>query len=141
MHYHKDQQRAQRHERKRQQLESANPVCTVCGCANLPSLLGIPFSKLPQQLQRKLSESHHLAGRKAGDWIVTVCRNCHEVLSDSQHDWDPRTRSPQTGDEQLAAFLQGMADWFRLLGHTLIALGDSLQTWVRQLLQRTRREP
>ena len=133
--YHKEQERAQRHERKRQRLESSNPVCAVCGYANLPSLMGVPFSKLPQRLRRKLSEDHHLAGRKAGDWVVTICRNCHEILSDDQYDWDPRLREPETQQERLASFLQGLADWFRVLGQTLVATADALQGWVRQLLE------
>jgi hypothetical protein len=124
-----------RHERKRQKLGSPNPVCPTCGCTNLVALTGVPFSKLPIWLQQKLMQDHHIAMRSAGGWKITACLNCHAVFSDNQYDWDPRLRRPQTWIEQLAAFLQGLADWFRQLGNNLIDLASMLQEWVQRLLR------
>lgn len=132
--YAKNQRRARRHERKRQQLGSPAPVCASCGCMDVVSLTGVPFSQLPAWVQRKLGEQHHLARRAAGDWQVLACLNCHAVFSDDQYDWDPRLLEPQIWTEQLAAFLQGLADWFRQLGKTLTDLAEALQQWVERLL-------
>ncbi len=134
MDYKRKQQREIRHERKYQERGSPNPVCPGCGCINIVALTGAPFSRLPVSLQKKLIEEHHLAGRVAGEWQVHACLNCHAVFSDNQYDWDVRLRRPETWIEQLAAFLQGLADWFRQLGTTLTELADMLQAWVEQLL-------
>jgi hypothetical protein len=132
--YDKSRKRAERHEGKRQQLGSPDPACAICGCMDIQSLTGVPFSKLPPHARALVLERHHLAGRAAGDWQVIVCLNHHAVLSDDQYDWDCRLRKPQSRDERLAAFLQGLADLFRALSHALLSLAEALQAWVRSLL-------
>lgn len=132
--YDKSRKRMIRHESKRQQLGSPDPACTICGCMTVQSLTGVPFIKLPPRARALVLERHHLAGRAAGDWQVIVCQNHHAVLSDDQYDWDPHLRRPHSRDERLAAFLQGLADWFRALSHGLLSLAEALQAWVHSLL-------
>lgn len=39
------------------------------------------------QSQKKL-ELHHIRGRKHGNEVITVCHDCHKILSDKQRLWD-----------------------------------------------------
>lgn len=132
--YRKKQRQAVRHEQKRQQLGSPNPACASCGCMNVVTITDMPLSQLPEAIQQKLVEKHHLAGRKAGDWQVHACLNCHAVFSDNQYDWDERLLQPKTWTQRLAAFLQGLAEWLRETAEHFRNVADALQEWIDELL-------
>jgi hypothetical protein len=134
--YQKNQRKALRHEKKRQQLGSPNPLCSTCGCMNIVQLTSATISQLPEALQRKLHEEHHMQhdGPEMEDRTTWTCLNCHAVFTDACYEWDPRVQTPQTSMDRLAAFLQGLADWFRQLGETLLGLADALQEWVNFIL-------
>jgi 5-methylcytosine-specific restriction endonuclease McrA len=89
-------------ERRRQaQLErlgTNTPRCVVCG-----------------EDDSRCLELHHLAGRKFGDELVIVCRNCHRKLSDAQKDNPKPQADAPSFEERLAHFLLGVADLFELL--------------------------
>lgn len=127
--YEKTQRRARRREAKRQYLGSPAPRCLSCGCFEIEALLTIPASALPGWFL----EQHHLAKRSGSDFTVTLCRNCHAVLTDWQEDWDHRLRDPKTPLERLAALLQGAVDWLLQLARKMTDLAALLQQCVRWL--------
>ncbi len=128
--YGKQQNRARRHESKRQRLGSPAPVCLSCGCRDIESLFAVPASDLPGWFLEK----HHL-GKHASDFTIPLCRNCHAVLTDWQEDWDMHLRHPKTPLERLAALLQGLVDWLLQQARKLTELAARLQAWVRWLLR------
>lgn len=128
--YRRRRRRARRHERKRQHLGSPTPTCLSCGCTDIEDLIAVPISKLP----RWFLEEHHLAGRAASNFTVTLCRNCHAILTDWQEDWDERLRRPRTPVERLAAFLQGLANWSQLQARKQNDLAAEHEAWARWLL-------
>lgn len=126
--------RLERDERTRQRLGSPNPVCAICGCANLAALKAVPVSKLPPGLQRKLRVQHHPAGRKVSDWTDPVCRNCAAVLDDDRYDWDSRLLSPRTRLERICAHLKGMADLRRHQAQASLEEAEVLEAQIQELL-------
>src|SRR5579864_9625474 len=101
--YAEENGRARRHERKRQRLGSPTSTCLCCGCLNIESLLNVPARELP----RWFLEEHHIAARVSSNFTVILCRNCHAILTDRQHDWNPELRHPKVPSHRLAALLQG----------------------------------
>lgn len=93
--------------------------------------MAVPAGQLP----RRFLELHHLGRRAASDLTITLCRNCHAVLTDWQEDWDPRLRHPATPSERLAAFLQGLADWLWALARSLAEVAARIEAYVRWLLE------
>ena len=89
-------------ERRRQarleRLGTNTPRCVVCGEGD-PSCL----------------ELHHIPGRKFGDELVIVCRNCHRKLSDAQKDHTRAEADPPSVVDCIVHFLQGLADLFEQL--------------------------
>jgi len=128
--YEKTQRRARRREAKRQHLGSPAPRGLSCGSFEIEALTTAPISALP----RRLLEQHHLAKRSGSDFTVTLCRNCHGILTDWQEDWDHRLRAPETPLERLAALLQGEVDWLLQLARKMTDLAVHLQQRVRWLL-------
>lgn len=60
-------------------------------------------------------ELHHIAGRKHDYRMITVCKNCHRILSDEQKLRDYRWWMPnQPENVRKAFFLQGLYDILRL---------------------------
>ncbi len=101
----KEARRRQAHER----LGSANFRCVICGKGN-PHCL----------------ELHHVAGRKFGNELVPVCRNCHSELSDDQKD-HPRPISDDPGLlERIGHYLHGFADMLALAAERLKEFGRML---------------
>lgn len=132
--YEKHQRRAVRHEAKYQRAESPNPVCWICGTANVVVLTGVPCAKIPPMVRNHLHIWHHPAGRGACDWQVLVCRNCAEVLDDARYDWEKSLLNPQTLGERVAAHLQGMADMHRKEAEVRLAQADELEAAARDVL-------
>jgi hypothetical protein len=128
--YEKPQRRARRREAKRQHLGSPAPRCLSCGCLEIEALTAVPTSALPGWFL----EEHHLAKRSGSDFTVTLCRNCHAVLTDWQEDWEPRLRYPKTASDRLAARLQGGVDWQLQLAKKLAESAARQHQWVRWLL-------
>jgi hypothetical protein len=89
-------------ERRRQarleRLGTNTPRCVVCN-EDDPSCL----------------ELHHIPGRKFGDELVIVCRNCHRKLGDAQKDHPCPEADPPSVVECIVHFLQGLADLFEQL--------------------------
>jgi hypothetical protein len=102
-------------ERRRQaQLErlgTNTPSCTACGEAD-PSCL----------------ELHHIAGRKFGDNLVVVCRNCHRKLTDAQSDHPIQESASASPNERIGRFMFGLADFFA-------ELAIQLREFARQLTE------
>jgi hypothetical protein len=73
-------------------------------------------------------EKHHLPGRKFGDDLVIVCRNCHRKLSDTQKDHPLQICTPPCLEERIAHFLHGLADLFELLIAKFREFADQLLT-------------
>jgi hypothetical protein len=60
-------------------------------------------------------ELHHIAGRKHGYHVITVCGECHRELSNYQKLWDRRWWLPDQPDHIRKAFLlQGISEILRL---------------------------
>ena len=56
-------------------------------------------------------ELHHIAGRKHDYRTITVCRICHDELSDTQNQWDGRWWKPDQPERiREAFFLMGLRD-------------------------------
>lgn len=89
-------------ERRRQfrleQLGSNDPKCPFCN-EDDPACL----------------ELHHLSGKKFGDDLIPVCRNCHRKLSDWQKDHPPILRGQPDTLECFGRLLLGIADALELL--------------------------
>jgi hypothetical protein len=104
-----------RHSRKALRLGAPASVCMTCGCASVEALLGVPFRSLPEWAQRRIIERHHVAGRAVDpEWTVPLCRTCHALASDRQHDLPSEVRRPGTERERQAARLHGVADALRI---------------------------
>ncbi len=115
---------------KRQRLGSPSPRCLICGCLDLEALIAVPAAELP----RPVLEQHHVAGRAASDLTLTLCRNCHAILTDWQEDWDRRLRHPVTHAERTGAFLQGLAQMLQLLARSLNEMAVWIHARIRELL-------
>ena len=102
-------------QRAYERLGSYSPRCVNCG-EDDPHCL----------------ENHHVAGRKADEGQIPICRNCHRKLSDTQKD-QPKTvgRKPEPM-EQIGLFLLGVADLFELLISKLREFGNALMAGVRE---------
>lgn len=60
-------------------------------------------------------ELHHIAGEKHDYKTVTLCLDCHRILSDKQKLWDKRWEAKdQPINVRLAFFLQGLKDLLEL---------------------------
>lgn len=60
-------------------------------------------------------ELHHIAGEKHDYRTVTLCLDCHHVLSDKQKLWDKRWEAKdQSTNVRQAFFLQGLKDLLEL---------------------------
>ena len=87
--------RERRKQRAFERLGTNTPRCAVCGFDNPLAL-----------------ELHHIAGRAYDDELVTVCRNCHRLLSDAQRDHPPGNAKPAGALECIGHFLLGLAVLF-----------------------------
>jgi len=99
--------------RRQAQLErlgTNTPRCVICG-ENDPSCL----------------ELHHIPGRKFGNELAIVCRNCHRKLSDAQNDHQWAQSDPSSVTERIVHFLHGLADLFEQLGPQLRKMAKQLQ--------------
>ncbi len=89
---------AEERERKAyERLGTDKPKCAFCGESN-PLVL----------------ELHHVAGQRFGDELVTVCRNHHRLLSDTQKGHPPKIPSCNDEQEFWAHLLHGIADLLEL---------------------------
>jgi hypothetical protein len=60
-------------------------------------------------------ELHHIGGRKHMRNTITVCQNCHRILSDLQKLWDKRWELTDQSESVRDAFLlQGLYDILKL---------------------------
>lgn len=117
MEYFDEQKELLRQEAQLQKLGSDKPVCCLCGYADPTGLI---------KADKTLLEKHHLAGRHEGPTVL-VCRNCHAELTDVQQSDDKRFNSPdRTPLVTAAAFLEGLANFFKLLAITLTYLANWL---------------
>lgn len=106
----KEARRRQAHER----LGSANYRCVICGEGN-PHCL----------------ELHHVAGRKFGNELAPICRNCHSKLSDDQKG-HPRPIGDDPGLlELIGHYLLGFADM-------LVLAAERLKEFGRMLIEKAR---
>ena len=57
----------------------------------------------------KQLEQHHLRGRKHGNECITVCQECHKILTDKQRLWDRSWLDPDS-DNKDAFLIRGFID-------------------------------
>jgi hypothetical protein len=101
--------------------------CALCGKRNPEAL---------RRLHRSLLEEHHLAGVASDSALtVTVCRNCHAELSESQrdHDLDLEHGRDRTALEAVEALLRGLALFVAKLAERLFEWAESLSDLIRAL--------
>jgi hypothetical protein len=87
-------------------------------------------------MRRSLLEQHHPAGAASDVALtVTVCRNCHAELSESQRDHgvDLEHRRDRTVLEDIEALLRGLALFFSKLAERLFEWADCLLALVHTL--------
>jgi hypothetical protein len=106
--------RERRRQRALERLGSNKPRCIFCGCDEPLAL-----------------ELHHIAGRAFDGEVVVVCRNCHRRLSDPQKDHPVKQNDPPNDLEQIAHFLEGLADLFEMLVKRLRQFAATLIGHVR----------
>ena len=105
-----DRRQRIRLERRLQRLGGLQPVCIRCGCREVEALTGVPYALLPPELQRRLIEWHHPAGRKVDPTFkVPLCRNCHAIMTEEQRGYPPELRRPKTEEEFLVSRIWGAA--------------------------------
>jgi hypothetical protein len=85
-----------------ERLGTDHPICPFCG-----------------EDDWRCMELHHLEGEHFGKTLITVCRNCHRKLSDSQKDHQPKFGRSPGSLEKIAHALEGLADLFVLLAQKL----------------------
>jgi len=61
---------------------------------------------------RKL-EQHHVRGNKHGNETITVCHDCHEILTNKQRLWDRSWLDPNAENKE-AFLIRGLIDIFEL---------------------------
>ena len=59
-------------------------------------------------LNKKL-EQHHIRGRKHGNECITVCQECHKILTDKQRLWDRSWFDPDSENKD-AFLIRGFID-------------------------------
>ena len=59
-------------------------------------------------LNKKL-EQHHVRGRKHGNECITVCLECHKILTDNQRLWDRTWLNTDSGDKD-PFLIRGLID-------------------------------
>jgi 5-methylcytosine-specific restriction endonuclease McrA len=64
-----------------------NLCCFACGETN-PDIL----------------EKHHLEGRNNSDRLITLCKNCHAIITAEQNKLPPKTRSKRASPKQKQAY-------------------------------------
>lgn len=79
-------------------------------------------------------EAHHIPGRKFGDDLVIVCRNCHRKLSDSQADHPNALGDDPNWMERVGHLLDGLAD---LLGLAV----EKLRELAKMLIEKAKVKP
>lgn len=101
-----------RKQQKHAKLGSNNPICGTCG-----------------ERDWRCLEAHHVADHARDDATVTVCRNCHQKLSDGQKDHPAFDKSANPSLDTIGHFLLGLVDLLVLVvekltefAHVLIEL-------------------
>ena len=57
----------------------------------------------------KKLEKHHIRGRKHGDETITVCQECHKILTNKQRLWDSSWLDPDSENKD-AFLIHGLID-------------------------------
>ena len=105
---------------KREHVLGEDPVCFMCGHANIDSLTLV---------ERSLLEAHHIVGRaNDGELTAPLCRNHHAEITEGYRDAGVPLKEPPTFLHRLAAIL-------RALGALLTALGRKLSAWAESLIR------
>jgi hypothetical protein len=69
-------------------------------------------------------ELHHIAGRRHGDDLAIVCRNCHRKLSDKQRDHvSPGLVESVAPPANIGHYLLGLADLLAMIVEALRKFG------------------
>ena len=111
--------------RRRRRTRLTHGVCLRCGEVD-PMVL----SEQP----RLQFEEHHLVGRVNDDaTTVTLCRNCHAVLTEMNRDHDLSMECPPTLADRIVAILRQLALFLPALAALLDKLADRLNTFFNQL--------
>ena len=106
-----------RRQQRLRRLGTQNPRCATCGEPDSRTL-----------------ELHHIAGRKNGDDLSVVCRNCHRKLSDNQLDRASSAfTKPISQLDAIGNFLLGLADLLLLAVDKLRECG----AWLIEQAKRT----
>lgn len=101
--------RERRKQRRLERLGSNDPRCGMCGEADDRTL-----------------ELHHVAGRKHGETMVPLCRNCHRKVTDDQHEHPAFDPNADTMLASIGNFLLGLSDMLRIIVEKLHEFGLAL---------------
>jgi hypothetical protein len=85
-------------------------VCVQCGGPGLDVCYTVHLRRLPEEIQKRYIEEHHLARKKADSLTVPVCPTCHEIIDLKQYDWRNEAQDPTCPRERRAARMLGLAD-------------------------------
>ncbi len=97
-------------DRRARRVGYKNVCCIVCGGPGLDVCYTVPPNSLPEHIQKRYIEGHHLARKKADNLKVPVCPTCHERLDLKQYDWPAKAQHPSSPREKWAPLLSGLAD-------------------------------
>lgn len=110
---------------KREQLLGDDPVCLLCGLANIDSLIAV---------SRGVLEAHHLVGRaNDGDLTVPLCRNCHAEITEGYRDAGVPLNAPPTFLHKIAAILRAFGAFFLTIGQRFADWAEAVIRFVERL--------
>jgi len=109
-------------------------VCIVCGGPGLDVCYTVPFRSLPEDIQKRYIEEHHLARKKADALTVPVCPTCHERLDLKQYDWPKEAQHPASPRGRRAAFLFGLADLLDVQAKVFVKIAIRLRSLAQEML-------
>ena len=109
-------------------------TCVVCGGPGLDVCHTIQLRRLPENIQGRYIQEHHLARKRADALTVPVCPTCHEYLDLKQYDWPKEAQNPTSSRGRRAALLLGLADLLDVLAKVFSKIARRLRTLAQEML-------
>lgn len=101
-------------------------VCVRCGFSNPAAIVDSGRTNDPS-LRALLLEEHHIFGRHLDpNATITLCRNCHGVVTESLRATGVPMHRPRTMREAMIAMLRALAALFQGLAKTFLMLAEWL---------------
>jgi len=124
-------------DRRARRVGYRGKTCVVCGGPGLDVCYAVPLRSLPEDLQKRYIEEHHLARKRADALTVPVCPTCHERLDLKQYDRPKEAQHPSSPRERRAARQLGLAD----LIEARIKVDSKIVTMLRLMAMEELHEP